>query len=109
MVSHGPVRQVRPHTRIRRYLSQAAGAEGEQQQQQEEDDEGEEGEDKGTGMDARDEETFDDNDFYTQLLKEFVEQAGGAALAQGPKTKHRKLVDRKASKVRVPLPLLARG
>jgi len=51
---------------------------------------------------SRDPETFDDADFYQQLLKEFMESAGNAdddaALKRAPK--RRKTVDRRASKGR---------
>jgi len=53
------------------------------------------------GAVVRDPDTFDDGEFYAQLLKEFVEAAGGggaAAKARGPK--RRKNVDRRASKGR---------
>lgn len=58
--------------------------------------------------DERDEETFDDSEFYSQLLKSFVEANaanGGAALdatvaAKRRKAKRRKTVDRRASKGR---------
>jgi protein AATF/BFR2 len=58
--------------------------------------------------DARDPETYDDGDFYGQLLREFLESAGtdaaaaaGAdALRAGRGAKRRKAVDRRASKGR---------
>ncbi|MEW5300655.1 MAG: hypothetical protein WDW36_003569 [Sanguina aurantia] len=51
--------------------------------------------------DVRDPETFDDTEFYQQLLKEFLDNqgvAGGGASARG--LKKRKAVDRRASKGR---------
>ncbi len=52
--------------------------------------------------DDRDLETFDDGEFYQQLLKEFLEYSGNAGngLATVRPAKKRKLVDRKASKGR---------
>ncbi len=52
--------------------------------------------------DERDPETFDDGEFYQQLLKEFLEYSGNAGngLATVRPAKKRKLVDRKASKGR---------
>lgn len=53
------------------------------------------------GDDERDEETFEDTEFYQTLLKEFLEgsnAAGGGNWFMGPK--HRKVVDRRASKGR---------
>ena len=51
---------------------------------------------------ARDAESYDDAEFYAQLLKELLEASGGAA--GGPAAprapKQRKLVDRRASKGR---------
>jgi len=55
----------------------------------------------GMGGDQRDEESFDDGEFYQQLLKEFLEAkgaGGAAATSHGPK--RRKVVDRRASKGR---------
>ncbi|KAF8069648.1 bfr2 [Scenedesmus sp. PABB004] len=58
----------------------------------------------GAGADGeRDPETYDEGDFYQQLLKELLESApGGApgALAGARPAKRRKLVDRRASKGR---------
>lgn len=54
-------------------------------------------------QEARDPDTFDDGEFYQQLLKEFLERSGasGAGLAAGVKSaKKRKVVDRRASKGR---------
>jgi protein AATF/BFR2 len=60
------------------------------------------GTDEGYGAAVvRDEETFDDGDFYQQLLQEFLDRGGsggGQLLARPPKK--RKLVDRRASKGR---------
>ena len=55
------------------------------------------------GAVVRDDDTFDDGEFYAQLLKEFVEGAGGgggSASARAPAAKRRKTVDRRASKGR---------
>jgi protein AATF/BFR2 len=54
---------------------------------------------------ARDEECYDDAEFYAQLLKELLESAGagaggGAAGVVGARPKLRKIVDRRASKGR---------
>lgn len=66
-----------------------------------------EGEEKGHGVSSleedRDPETFDDGEFYQQLLKEFLEasKAGNEVQAKVVKAeKRRKVVDRKASKGR---------
>jgi protein AATF/BFR2 len=54
------------------------------------------------GEDDRDPETYDDGDFYQQLLKELLESSGeGARAAAGARApKRRKVVDRRASKGR---------
>jgi protein AATF/BFR2 len=50
----------------------------------------------------RDPETYDDGEFYQNLLKEFLEakQVGGSSAKWSSGTKHRKIVDRRASKGR---------
>lgn len=69
-------------------------------------DEEEEGGFAGAGGDVRDTETFDDGEFYQQLLKEFLERSAGALgslghdLAKSRGVKKRKQVDRRASKGR---------
>ena len=52
--------------------------------------------------DARDPETYDDGEFYQTLLKEFLEgkQVAGSVANWYSGKKHRKLVDRRASKGR---------
>ena len=49
---------------------------------------------------ARDEESYDDAEFYAQLLKELLEASGPGGAAQPRAPKQRKAVDRRASKGR---------
>ncbi|EIE26312.1 TRAUB-domain-containing protein [Coccomyxa subellipsoidea C-169] len=84
--------QIRP-------LMGRASAQADQDEDADDEDEPDE-----TVLDARDAETFDDGEFYQQLLKEFLEGSGVDAAAvnasaQGGKKK-RKKVDRRASKGR---------
>jgi protein AATF/BFR2 len=52
-------------------------------------------------QEERDAETYDDGDFYQQLLKELIDAGGaGGMAASGTQTKRRKVVDRRASKGR---------
>jgi protein AATF/BFR2 len=78
------------------------GALPQQQQRQQASTPGAAGLDVAGGEDDRDAETYDDGDFYQQLLKELLESSGeGARAAAGARApKRRKVVDRRASKGR---------